>query len=208
VLSDINSGVINLLTIVRDQPKALVSKLSQIEYSYTSFKKAIALSYAFLDPLDQAVNDYTLFRMSRNGQQRAFCWSARKRGNQPSEVNAWITSIPNIYKVAERLQGVEIICCSFEATLIKNQGFVYCNPPVALIELQRAKLKKLLYNRQAMVTTTPNPIYAELFRDWKLDVHEFAGPVYTASWYNYSLASNDVSAKDNRSDDVSCPAKG
>jgi DNA adenine methylase len=48
-------------------------------------------------------------RFSRDGLGKNFAWSERQRGGQPGDLNGWETlKNKHLWRVAERLQGVEI----------------------------------------------------------------------------------------------------
>jgi DNA adenine methylase len=108
VVSDLDVGVVRILTALRDQPGEFLARLRDLVYAEETFLAAKQRQHGGLAPLDAAVVAYVLRRMSRGGLQRDFAWSERLRGGKPGDVNAWLTALDMLPAISERLQNVAI----------------------------------------------------------------------------------------------------
>ena len=133
IVGDLDKGIISLLKALRDEPKEFIGRIKRIKYCERTFLQAIKKSQTpFEDYIDHAVNEYIVRRMSRGGLKKAFAWSDRKRGGQPGDVNAWMTMIEQLPRIADRLQGVIIINENFQKTLDvwdEEDTLIYLDPP-------------------------------------------------------------------------------
>jgi DNA adenine methylase len=183
IINDADGKLINLFKIVRDQPKELVAKLKKVKYSEVNFTKAQKEEHAET-PMDMAVNEYILRRMSRGGLKKAFAWSDRERGGKPGDVNAWQTMLKLIPTIAKRISNVHILNKSaLELIKIFNQESVllYVDPPYLpetrvsknayeyeLTEKQHIELASLLSNfkGKVLISGYQSKLYKKLYKGW------------------------------------------
>jgi DNA adenine methylase len=107
IVGDVDAGLIEFYTALREQSIALLSRLQSIPYVAESFVWANTIGEAD-DAIERASKFLIRNRFSRGGLGTAFAWSDRLRGGQPGDVNAWETILDELPRIASRLQGVEI----------------------------------------------------------------------------------------------------
>lgn len=133
VINDVDRGMVSVFKALRDEPKEFIDKIKKIKYNEKSFKTALGKAEEkFDDYIDQAVNEYTLRRMSRGGMKKAFAWSDRLRGGKPGDVNAWETMIEELPAIADRVKNTIILNKSvFDIVKIwdDEQVLFYIDPP-------------------------------------------------------------------------------
>lgn len=130
-INDKNEALINIYWCLRHHPTKFVNQLSTIEYTEQTFKEALS-EFDFEDEIDEAVNEYILYRMSRGGMKKTFAWSNRLRGGIPGDINAWENSISNLLNIANRLKDVNINNLDFKniISIYDNENiFMYLDPP-------------------------------------------------------------------------------
>lgn len=126
IASDINTELIALWNLVKNNPEELSNELKKIPYSPESFELAKKKHYP------EGINEYVLRRMSRGAMCSTFAWSKRLRGNQPGDINAWFNSIKYITKIHERVKDVTFVERDFRDTMLSLNGantFLYVDPP-------------------------------------------------------------------------------
>ena len=135
VINDTDDGLICLLKSLRDEPKEFIGRLKRVKYCENTFLGAVRKAKnedETKDYVDKAVTEFILRRMSRGGMKKAFAWSERLRGGQPGDVNAWETILERLPAIAERLQGVIILCEDFRKVLDvwdEDNSLLYLDPP-------------------------------------------------------------------------------
>jgi len=107
VINDLHRKIFLIFTALRDEPKEFIKRIKKVEYEKGVFEKELART-EFKDYMDEAVNEYILRRMSRDGLKKDFAWSDRKRGGKPGDVNAWETIIEVLPTISKKLQNVTL----------------------------------------------------------------------------------------------------
>lgn len=142
-LADKSAGLIAIYQVIRSRLSEFVQALEAVEYTEETFLQAMAAKPIKL--VDVAVKEYILRRMSRDGLQKNFAWSERKRGGKPGDVNAWLTSIQQLPLLSQRLkENRTLLTTGQSAPLLEavattgRPWFVYLDPPY-LPETRTAK---------------------------------------------------------------------
>lgn len=97
--NDLNNNMIDIWKAC--QNGSLYNEIKNIEYSQDNFEKAKQGQFS------SYVNEYILRRMSRCGLMKDFAWSARLRGGQPGDINAWESAKDNLIKIQNRIKSVQ-----------------------------------------------------------------------------------------------------
>jgi DNA adenine methylase len=194
IINDIDSGIYFILQAVRDTPYELQGRLESVPYCEDVFEKAKEKATNVLhedkinilsNPIDFAINEFILRRMSRGGLKQAFAWSDRQRGGQPGDVNAWKTIIAQLPLISERLQEVVFFNCdalNFIKKFDDKNTIAYCDPPY----VQQTRQSHNIYDHEmtnegherladmlnsckgkVIVSGYPSSLYDRLFSDWK-----------------------------------------
>jgi DNA adenine methylase len=106
VVGDLNGDLINVYRVLQDHTAELGRRLGALDYSEATFERA-----AVGEPLgavDAAVRFLVRNRMSRGGLGSCFASSERLRGGRPGDLNAWLTILAELPRLADRLAGVEL----------------------------------------------------------------------------------------------------
>lgn len=129
VINDIDKPLISIFKAMRDEPKELLTRLRKMKYSENTFQRALKKTDSgFTDYVDQAVNEFTLRRMSRTGGKKVF--SPVKKNS--SGKNTWTTMLKLLPKISERLQNVTLLSCDFREVVKiwdEPEVFMYLDPP-------------------------------------------------------------------------------
>jgi DNA adenine methylase len=185
-INDIDIGVVRIMKALRDEPDEFVRRLKKLKYHNDTFTKALGKAKAGIeDPLDYAVNEYTLRCMSRDGLKKAFAWSDRLRGGQPGDLNAWETALEVLPVIAKRIARVFILnkpAVDVIRAFNSNKTLVYCDPTYLpdtrvsksayefeMTEDDHIELAKTLNNflGKAMVSGYPSSLYNKLYKGWR-----------------------------------------
>ena len=194
VASDLDAGLMQFYTTLRDQPETLTTRLVNVPYTAEAFDSAWYEDG--LDPVDAAIRFLVRNRFSRGGLGKNFAWSDRMRGGQPGDKNGWETIQKQLPLIAERLQGVDLMYESafdIVAWCATPNTLFYLDPPY-LPETRTArqvyqhemstedheKLLKLITNIEAKVVISGyhNPLYDHALADWtcrEFDMPNHAG---------------------------------
>jgi DNA adenine methylase len=122
IAGDINPGLVNFLTVLRDHPEELIRRLRAIPYDRQSFVWACEAGGDH-DQIEAAERFMVRHRFSRGGLGKDFAWSDRKRGGLPGDQNAWQTLVAKeLPRIAARLQGVELHCADAVDLIRKSDG--------------------------------------------------------------------------------------
>jgi len=185
-LNDLDSGIVAILRVVRDQCDEFVARLKKTKYTKENFELALTRK-EFASDLDHAVNEFVLRRMSRGGLKTAFAWSERKRGGRPGDENAWNTMHKVLPIISERLQSVYILNRP-AAEVIKAfnlpNTLLYIDPPY----LPDTRLSKNAYQFEmdtddhialadqlkafrgkVLVSGYPSTLYTRLYKGWRCE---------------------------------------
>ncbi len=148
IINDINESLINIYFVLKCGSEQFINQLKTVTYNEQTFLNAlIDQDQPFEDLIDQAVNEYILYRFSRGGMKKTFAWSDRLRGGIPGDQNAWQNSIDNLWKIANRLNFVDIQNKDFKFILNqynKDNTFIYCDPPY----IKSTRISKEVYDRE------------------------------------------------------------
>lgn len=177
ILNDTDKNIIQVYYALRDEPKEFYKRLSHYKCCDSTFSKLLKKT-EFEDYLDEAVNEFMLNNMSRNGLKKLFGGKTQK---------TWKGTIKNIFDVSERLSDSFIFNKpSLEIIQNFNQQDVllYCNPPY-LIETRDSqnvynsdmlpeahiKLSHILNNFKGKVLLSGcvSPLYKRLYKNWNLN---------------------------------------
>lgn len=185
VVNDINNGIANILYVLRDESEEFISRLKKIKYNEKNFKLALE-NQKTKDYFENAINEFILRRMSRDGLKKAFAWSNRQRGGIPGDVNAWKTIMKVLPSLSHRLNGSYIF--NKPATdIIKGfdseDTLIYCDPPYMpdtrvtpnayedemTIEQHEILLDALLKCKgKVIISGYPSSLYSKKLKGWKV----------------------------------------
>ena len=112
--SDAFKPVIDALTLIRDNPQSLPEYVSEEEYKRLKFSE---------DPSESGLKGFIGFTCSFGAKY--FCSYARDKKN----TNYAILAKRNALKQSPKLQGVELIHCSYDELDIPANSIIYCDPP-------------------------------------------------------------------------------
>ena len=189
VLSDVNAALINMWTIIRDEPEKLLSILRPMPYAESSFVWATAEEKT--DPAVKAAQTFIKYRQSIGGRGKSWARpsKSRLRRGKPDNISAWESALDLIAPNSKRLKDVEIVC-SNALDLIPKFGannLIYLDPPYLPSTRAAAKVydhemtledhKNLLdvilkSPAQIMISGYDNDLYNEKLKDWKyLDIN-------------------------------------
>jgi DNA adenine methylase len=188
-IADVDRGVICVFKALRDEPKEFIQRLKRTKYTESTFKYHLKRSEGDIkDYIEKAANEYILRRMSRGGLKKAFAWSERLRGGVPGDLNAWNTMLEMLPFIAERIQGVNIVCASF-ADVVKNWDeenvLTYLDPPYLhstreesstdayeheLTVENHIELLKVIKNARGKIVISgySSPLYKKTLEGWKM----------------------------------------
>jgi DNA adenine methylase len=191
IIADKDRKIIALWKSLRYDTEEMIIALREWPYTLESFEKAQDLlkhDKKEMNDFDTAVAEFIVRRMSRGGLRKKFAWSERLRGGKPGDLNAWETSLDNLWTVAERAQQVEMWCLDFRDVL-KNWDdrnvLFYLDPPY--LKSTRAKGSTEAYEfemndqdhtdmlnlclaskAKIVISGYPSPLYMDKLTDWKL----------------------------------------
>jgi DNA adenine methylase len=191
IINDLDEDIIILFRIIRDQSIQFIRKVKNIKYKEANFKTALERK-EFASPLQHAINEFVLRRMSRGGMKKAFAWSNRERGGQPGEINAWKTVIDLIPEISQRLQNV-IVLNKSALQLVKvfndSDTLIYADPPylpetrespdVYKHEMtidEHMELGDALnaFKGKVLISGYPSRLYAKMYKNWTCEKKSIA----------------------------------
>ncbi len=188
VYNDLNKAITLVMTHLRDDFDRFSDRLNGIkceEAVYYEWKSAHPV-----DPFEQAVRAFVLYRMSRGGTATTFSKSRRTYRGLPENVACWQTGIANLHHVHNRLQGVEIYCKDALDLILEldtPEVALYLDPPyvstarvnAAVYELEmtaphHARLAEILNAARSKVVLSgyDSPLYRTLFANWNCVVKD------------------------------------
>ncbi len=130
IINDIDNNLFRLYLIVRDSSDEFIERLNSLEYSLETF--TYYLNLKVVNPIDVAIREYVVRRMSRGGLMKSFCWANRLRGGKPSEINSWQSAINQLPIISKRLKKVQIRNTNALRVIQEYDNkdtFFYCDPP-------------------------------------------------------------------------------
>lgn len=183
IYNDLNADVSNLMRLIRDEKKLLISELKKIpceEEVFYEWKNKTPK-----DSFESSVRYFVLLRMSRSGSITSFSKSKRTCGGIPENASAWKSGIENLEKISARLQNVEIK--SEDAMQLLKQydnedALWYLDPPYVAKTRASKKIYKIEMTDDSHVSLAnlcrfakskillsgyESDLYSKLFSDWK-----------------------------------------
>lgn len=133
VYNDLDSALVNLFGVVRDQGEELYGYLSRVPYSREEFERCLGFG-GITDPLRRAAAFYTVINQSISGKRLASKgdWA---RGRLDNLADRWVDRIEGLREVVERLRSVQIESRDALDILKEWDGgdvTFYCDPPYIL----------------------------------------------------------------------------
>ncbi len=196
VINDLDSGIVNFFSVVRDEEKfeKLVRLLSLTPYSHEEFKLYRDTWQETPDDVHRAQRWFVTVRMSHSASGKNFSRSITEGTNGAgNSVRAYLSAIDRLPEIHERLKGVQIEHEDFRKVIQRydNPGTLfYLDPPYVHSTLKTTKdynhemtdqdheeLVELLLGLDGkfMLSGYSNAIYAPLEKaGWKR--HDFSVP--------------------------------
>ena len=191
VLSDVNSDLISLYTIIRDKPEQLIESLVNIDYrnNREDFNRAREEFNSDPLPVRKAALMIYLNRHCFNGLYRV---NFSGKFNVPfgRYNNPVIPGKEQIMEVSGSLKNVDLKCCDFENSIREagERDFVYLDPPYQPIsetssftsyssggfeEEGQRRLAKVFRDASSsgvflMISNSDSPLIRELYSDFKI----------------------------------------
>lgn len=197
--NDIDPAVVNMLHCIKDHCKEMQDILRTLKYSLETFKHCVNLSDIDSDiaasPLASACTEYTLLRMSRNGDRKTFSKCTRIRRGMNEGDSKWLSGIDALEVYSHYLQPVCITMRDMHRSIQQTDcgnTFHYIDPPYMHIARGSSKdyRHELAANTEddiaahtkiyetvsqcsgtVMVSGYPTELYAELYKDWRQEVN-------------------------------------
>lgn len=134
--NDINSTVVNFFRVLRENPDELLNKIFLTPYSKEEYFFCYKNINATKDNVERARRFYVAVGQSFNGtyaRQTGWKMSTKESRAIISEaINRWISKLPNLVVIIERLRRVQIANYDFRQIFKKFDGpdtLLYCDPP-------------------------------------------------------------------------------
>jgi DNA adenine methylase len=172
-INDLDKGAIQILKALRNEPREFVRRLNIIKCCDESFQRLLKKE-SINDYLDDAIREYCIRKMSRDGLKRNFGWGPK---TVDAGIDGWKKSLKSLPMVAERLREVHIFnksAISVISTFNGKSTLIYCNPPemdgknMAMSISDHEELARILCNSlgKVVVSGTPGPLYNKLYKEW------------------------------------------
>lgn len=133
--NDINSTVVNFFRVLRERPEELLEKIYLTPYA----KDEYLYCYKNLnegDDLERARKFYVVVNQSFNGSiSRQTGWkmsTVESRANISEALSRWLSKLPNLQAIIERLRHIQICNYDFRVIFEKFDSpdtLFYCDPP-------------------------------------------------------------------------------
>lgn len=184
--NDIDPDLFNLVWVVSTRGEEFVDAIRKVNYSESNFKNYLASEPT--EPLERAIREAVIRRMSRGGLMNAFAYSERLRGGRPGDINAWITWTDKVLpQIVERFQGVTISNRDAVEVLATDantsDSMVYLDPPYLHStrtatkayrkEMTEEQHKVMLLTAaeskaKVMISGYDSPLYRKMLKGWKM----------------------------------------
>lgn len=171
VANDADSGIIDIWRVLRDEPKAFVSKAKRMEYKESTFAKCQG-SKDDKDYLVRALCEFSLRHMSKGGAKKNFipksgkvhckdCWSG------------FLEKVPAIQKRIDSVHFVNKNAMSIIRAFSNENCLVYCDPPEIedggdMDANKHIELSEILheFKGKAIITARNSALYRRLYTGW------------------------------------------
>lgn len=182
VINGVN--VENIYKTLRDNPQEFIKKLKSNQYCEETFINAQNNKE---NDFEQAINEYILIKMSREGLKKSFSWTNRLRGGKPGAINVWEKALESLPELANRLKEVFIFnksALEIIQTLNFENVLLYVDPPYLyenkvsktvysskLTTNDHMELSRLLnnFNGKVIISGHYSPLYNRLYKNWNID---------------------------------------
>ncbi len=213
-LNDLNNTVVNFFKVLRESPEELIRNIFLTPYSRNEY----LLCYRNMNEgneLERARKFFVVVGQSFNGsysRQTGWKMSTKEtRANLSGAVSRWLSKIPNLVKVVERLKYVQISNYDFREVFEKfdsPETLFYCDPPYMhetrcnnneyefeMSNEDHVELLKLCLNAKGMIALScyDNEMYSSMLQDrfYKSEAKEKMINLYHSQkkeilWTNYN----------------------
>lgn len=169
VLNDPDCGLMNIWRAVRDELELFISKIKRTKYSESTFKRHGSSGSG--DYLSEAVSEFVLRHMSKNGMKKSFI----PRDKSEECRVCWKGLIESVGSAHERI-GSSFLMCRDAADILKafdgEETFVYCNSPEvgeeSYVPERHAEIGSVLkqYRGKVLVVGPNSALYRRMYSDW------------------------------------------
>ena len=184
VINDEDKGITQLIKSLRNEPKELISKLKKIKCTEKTFQFAQQKT-EFKNPIDHAINEFILRKMSRSGGKKTFNGS-----------ETWVQSIKDLCELAPRIQDVIVLNEKSISSLkaFDEQNSLCCiampdtnedNSDFCLDEV--IEISEYLNNflGKVIISGYFSPLYKRLFKEWSVDKQTNKSGKTECVWFNF-----------------------
>jgi DNA adenine methylase len=133
--NDINSTLYNFFYVLREHREELIEKIYFTPYSQHEYHECF-INMNKGDEVERARRFFVVVNQSFNGtysRQTGWKMSTVKSNATIAEaVNRWLTKLPHLFTISERLKQIEILKLDFRKVFEKFDGsdtLFYCDPP-------------------------------------------------------------------------------
>lgn len=190
-ICDTDQGIISMFKAIRDEPKEFISRIKRTKYSERAFKIAYNKSQTeFEDYVDQAINEYILRKMSRNGLKTTFAWSDKFADDT---ANTWESLTDKLQEISDRLQNTTIICKDFVQILKawdEENTLFYLDPPA----LRSIAIDETIEPYELSVEDHMNLIHLAKNAKGKVIISGYSCPLYNRSFKNWKCKKKTIPA--------------
>jgi DNA adenine methylase len=169
ILNDPDCRLMNVWRAVRDECDLFVSKVKRTKYSESTFKRRGSSNSS--DYLSEAVNEFVLRHMSKNGMKKSFI----PRENSENCSVCWKGLINSISSINDRIKSSFLLCRDAIEILNAFDGentFVYCNSPEveenSYSSEKHAEMGSILkkYRGKVLVIGPNSALYRRMYSEW------------------------------------------
>lgn len=165
------------------------------EESFISAKNLLAErdKEGFCSDGETAILEYIVRRMSRGGMRKAFAWSERLRGGKPGDLNAWETSLDNLWKISDRVKRVKMLNLDFReifAIWDDHNDLLYLDPPY--MKDTRAKGSTEIYSLEMSDKDHGEMLDLCLDSNAKIIISGYQSSLYEGKLSNWNKVYKDI----------------
>lgn len=168
VLNDPDCSIMNIWRSVRDECDLFLSKIKRTKYSESTFKRHGSPSSG--DYLSDAVSEFVLRHMSKNGLKKSFI-----SRNSDDCRSCWKPIIESIGVAKERIKDSFLLCKDVVEVLKafdSEDTFVYCSSPEieegSYSAEKHAEIGSVLkqYRGKVLVVGPNSAMYRRMYSEW------------------------------------------